>query len=84
MAVKPLTVSPPEPNDSLSAGARVVRIKFRDEALRRQVVVGHALSRGKYRVLGPLSNMPEFYQAFDVQPGWIPMYRDEDVRIKIV
>lgn len=60
---------------------QIWRIKFRDEALRRQVIQGPH-SPGKYRVLGTLSNMPEFYQAFDVEPG-DGMYRDEDVRVKI-
>ncbi|EGN75739.1 Putative metalloendopeptidase [Idiomarina sp. A28L] len=60
---------------------QIWRIKFRDEALRRQVVVGPH-SPGKYRVLGPLSNMPEFYQAFDVEPG-DEMYRGDDIRVKI-
>ena len=61
--------------------AQVWRIKFRDEALRRQVITGPH-SPGMYRVLGPLSNMPEFYDAFDVKPG-DGMYRDEKVRVKI-
>ncbi|MEX1136913.1 MAG: M13-type metalloendopeptidase [Balneolales bacterium] len=60
---------------------QVWRTKFRDEALRRQIMTGpHA--PGKYRALGPVSNMPEFYEAFDVQPA-DSMYRDEDVRVKI-
>lgn len=61
--------------------AQVWRIKFRDEALRQQVITGPH-SPGMYRVLGTLSNMPEFYQAFDVKPG-DGMYRDEKVRVKI-
>lgn len=61
--------------------AQVWRIKFRDEALRQQVITGPH-SPGMYRVLGVLSNMPEFYEAFDVKEG-DGMYRSEDVRVKI-
>ena len=61
--------------------AQVWRIKYRDEALRRQVINGPH-SPGMYRVLGPLSNMPEFYKVYDVKPG-DGMYRDEKVRVKI-
>lgn len=34
------------------------------------------------RVIGPVTNMPEFYEAYGVQPG-DPMYRADDVRVKI-
>lgn len=61
--------------------AQVWRIKYRDEALRRQVINGPH-SPGMYRVLGPLSNMPEFYEVYGVKPG-NGMYRDEKVRVKI-
>jgi predicted metalloendopeptidase len=61
--------------------AQVWRIKYRDEALRRQVINGPH-SPGMYRVLGPLSNMPEFYKVYDVKAG-DGMYRDEKVRVKI-
>lgn len=60
---------------------QIWRIKFRDEALRQQVVQGPH-SPGEYRVLGVLSNMPEFYQAYDVETS-DPMYRPEEVRVKI-
>ncbi|HEX2866690.1 MAG TPA: M13 family metallopeptidase [Ignavibacteriales bacterium] len=39
-------------------------------------------SPGKYRVNGPLSNIPEFLQAFKIKPGET-MYRPENVRVKI-
>lgn len=60
---------------------QIWRIKFRDESLRRQVVQGPH-SPGKYRVLGVLSNMPEFYEAYDVEET-DDMYRGEEVRVKI-
>jgi putative endopeptidase len=39
-------------------------------------------SPSKYRVNGPLSDIPEFYQAFSIKPG-DKMYREESVRVKI-
>ncbi|MEX0779365.1 MAG: M13-type metalloendopeptidase [Balneolales bacterium] len=60
---------------------QVWRTKYRDEALRQQIMTGpHA--PGRYRALGVLSNMPEFYEAFDVQPS-DSMYRKEDIRVRI-
>lgn len=60
---------------------QIWRIAFRDEALRQQLTTGpHA--PGQYRVRGALSNMPEFYRAFDVTEG-DGMYREPDVRVKI-
>ena len=54
---------------------------IRDAALAQQVMTNvHA--PGKFRVLGPMSNIPEFYEAFNVKPG-DPMYRAENIRVKI-
>ncbi|MFL5501526.1 MAG: M13-type metalloendopeptidase [Gemmatimonadaceae bacterium] len=39
-------------------------------------------SPAKWRVLGPISNVPEFYQAFGVKPG-DAMYRADSVRVQI-
>ncbi|HLG02759.1 MAG TPA: M13 family metallopeptidase [Bacteroidia bacterium] len=39
-------------------------------------------SPAKFRVLGPLSNMPEFYTAFEVKEG-DKMYRKQEERIEI-
>lgn len=53
----------------------------RPEFLRQQVVTDPH-SPAKFRVLGPLSNMPEFYQAFGVKKG-NNMWREETNRVKI-
>ncbi|MGM0634343.1 MAG: M13-type metalloendopeptidase, partial [Pseudomonadota bacterium] len=60
---------------------QVWRIKYRDEALQQQLMTGPH-SPGQYRVIGVLSNMPEFYEAFDVEEG-DGMYRPEEERVKI-
>lgn len=53
----------------------------RDAALAQQVMTNvHA--PGKFRVLGPLANVPEFYEAFHVKQT-DPMFRADSVRVKI-
>ncbi len=37
---------------------------------------------GKWRVIGPLSNNPDFYKAFNIKQG-DPMYRKDEVRARI-
>ncbi|MDP4536160.1 M13 family metallopeptidase [Alkalimonas collagenimarina] len=61
--------------------AQIWRSNYREEALRRQVSTGPH-SPPHYRVIGVLPNIPEFYQAFDVQPG-DEMYLAEEERVKI-
>ena len=53
----------------------------RDEALRSQLL-SDVHSPAKWRVLGPISNVPEFYEAFGVRAGQ-PMYRADSVRVQI-
>lgn len=53
----------------------------RVEALRNQLL-SDVHSPAKWRVLGPVSNVPEFYQAFGVKPGQ-PMWRADSVRVEI-
>ncbi len=52
------------------------------EALLRRTLLSDVHAPPKWRVNGPLSNMPEFYEAFDVKAGQ-PMYRTEAQRVHI-
>jgi putative endopeptidase len=53
----------------------------RDVAVRHLVAVDPH-SPGKFRGVAPLTNMKEFYEAFNIKPG-DPMYRPENVRVEI-
>ena len=61
--------------------AQVWRMIARDEYLRNQVLTDPH-SYGKYRVIGVMNNMPEFYAAFDVKEG-DGHYLPESERVKI-
>jgi len=63
------------------AFAQVWRIKNRDETMRLRINVDPH-SPEVARVNGPLSNMPEFYKAFNVKPG-DKLYREEKDRVKV-
>jgi len=56
-------------------------INMRPEALANQVK-SDVHSPAKFRVIGPLANMPEFYTAFGVKEG-DAMWRPENLRVKI-
>lgn len=70
----------PEQRFFLSWGT-IWRIKSRDEALRTQVNTDPH-SPGMYRANGPISNLPQFYKAFNVKEG-DAMYRSDSVRVII-
>ncbi|MBN1351639.1 peptidase M13 [candidate division KSB1 bacterium] len=61
--------------------AQVWRRKYREEELARRLVIDPH-SPSEYRVIGVVSNMPEFYQAFNVKEG-DPMYRSQAMRAEI-
>jgi putative endopeptidase len=63
------------------AWAQLRRQNIRPEALRQQILTDPH-SPGQYRTIGPLMNMPEFYQAFGCQEGQ-KMVRAEADRAKI-
>jgi putative endopeptidase len=53
----------------------------REEKL-RQRLLSDVHAPAKWRVLGPMSNIPEFYEAFHVKPGQ-PMWRAPEDRVRI-
>jgi putative endopeptidase len=57
------------------------RTKFRDDALRLQVM-SNPHSPGQFRAFGPLVNMMRFYAAFGIKEG-DPMWRAPELRAKI-
>jgi putative endopeptidase len=52
------------------------------EELLRSRLLSDVHAPAKWRVLGPMSNIPEFYEAFGVKQGQ-PMWRPEDQRVHI-
>ncbi len=61
--------------------AQIWRNKIREESLRNRVATDPH-SPGHFRAIGSLSNMPEFYQTFNVKPG-DKMYIAPEKRVKI-
>ncbi len=63
------------------AWAQGWKINIRDKAMAQRLVTDpHA--PGKFRAFAPLTNIPEFYEAFGIKAG-DPMYRPESERAKI-
>lgn len=56
-------------------------VNERPEAVANQIRTNEH-SPAKFRVIGPLTNMPEFYSAFGIKPG-DPMWRADSVRVQI-
>ena len=63
------------------AYAQLWKGNIKDEALQQRIMTDPH-SPGNYRVLGVVSNLPEFYQAFSVKPG-DKMHINDDNRAKI-
>jgi len=63
------------------AWAQAWRRNYRDEAIKLQVNTDPH-SPGRFRVIGPLSNMAEFAAAFDCKPG-DPMVQPDEARAEI-
>jgi putative endopeptidase len=53
----------------------------RDEVLRNRLLTD-VHSPSKYRVLGPLADVDEFYSTYQIKPG-SPMFRPDSLRVRI-
>ncbi len=60
---------------------QIWRAKFKEEAMRNRVATDPH-SPAKFRAIGALSNMPEFYQTFEVKEG-DEMYIPTEKQVKI-
>ena len=60
---------------------QIWRAKFKEEAMRNRVATDPH-SPAKFRAIGSLSNMPEFYQTFEVKEG-DEMFIPAEQRVKI-
>lgn len=56
-------------------------VNLKDEALASQIMTD-VHSPAKFRINGPLSNIPEFYKTFNVKPG-NKMYQSDNLRVLI-
>lgn len=63
------------------AWAQIWRINMRDEAQNQQILTDPH-SPGRFRTNGPVSNMPQFYEAFGCKQG-DELFRVENERAKI-
>ena len=61
--------------------AQIWRRKYREAELQRRLLTD-SHSPSHYRVIGILSNMPEFYKAWSIAPG-TSMHRSDEQRVKI-
>ena len=52
------------------------------EARLRRNLLSDVHAPAKWRVIGPLANIPEFYQAFDIQTNQ-PMWRPDEAHVRI-
>ena len=61
--------------------ATIWRTKYRDETLRTQIMTDPH-SPAMFRAVGPLENMNQFYEAFNIQEG-DELWKAEEARVKI-
>jgi len=48
----------------------------------RSILLSDVHAPAKWRVIGPLSNIPDFFEAFDIKPGK-PMWRPPDAHVQV-